>query len=89
MDFSENSSEIWNTAYIGIDVVPEATAYGRDHLGLDLKTADYLEMKAPDTPFSDIFMWDVIEHLQYPGNFIHKAYSELRSGEGYILRQVI
>jgi SAM-dependent methyltransferase len=35
-----------DTKYTGIDVVPEAVAYGRDILKLDLAKGDYLENPA-------------------------------------------
>jgi 2-polyprenyl-3-methyl-5-hydroxy-6-metoxy-1,4-benzoquinol methylase len=66
--------------YCGIDVVPEAVNFGRDQLGLDLKTGDYLELEAPIAPYSDVFLWDVIEHLPNPEQFIQKVYQELLPG---------
>jgi SAM-dependent methyltransferase len=65
--------------YIGYDVVPEAIEYGKKHLKQNLICGDYLEAKV-DGKLSDVFMWDVIEHLSNPEKFIAKAAIELQSG---------
>jgi ubiquinone/menaquinone biosynthesis C-methylase UbiE len=78
--FGETLLKHVDAPYRGIDVVPEAVTYGREVLGLDLVQGDYLEMPAPERPYTDIFMWDVIEHLQYPAEFLQKAYRELVPG---------
>lgn len=78
--FGEILKKHWNTKYLGIDVVPEAIEYGKNILKLDLITGDYLELPSPQETYSDIFMWDVIEHLQFPEKFIEKASKELVSG---------
>jgi len=69
-----------NANYKGIDIVPEAIAYGREDLKLDLIDGDYLDLAKPAEPYTDVFMWDVIEHLQYPGLFLKKSYQELAPG---------
>ncbi|HLO58374.1 MAG TPA: class I SAM-dependent methyltransferase [Bacteroidales bacterium] len=68
------------TNYKGIDVVPEATGYAKEVLKLDVMSGDYLQQPAPAVLYSDIFMWDVIEHLEYPGKFLKKSAAELRKG---------
>jgi SAM-dependent methyltransferase len=78
--FGEIAKKTWNTEYLGIDVVPEAVDYGKRELNLNLKNVDYLQEPAPDKPFTDVFMWDVIEHLQYPDKFLKKAWQELAPG---------
>jgi 2-polyprenyl-3-methyl-5-hydroxy-6-metoxy-1,4-benzoquinol methylase len=75
--FGEMLKKHWNTVYTGIDVVPEVIHYGKDYLKLDLMTGDYLELPAPEKLYSDVFMWDVIEHLQFPDKFLQKLYQEL------------
>jgi SAM-dependent methyltransferase len=66
--------------YKGIDIVPEAIQYGNRVLNLDLRLGDYLEFPAPEKPYTDVFMWDVIEHLPYPEKFIQKISGELAPG---------
>ncbi len=78
--FGEILKKTWITEYLGMDVVPEAVQYGKNELKLNLKTGDYLEEPAPVNPFTDVFMWDVIEHLQYPDKFLRKISDELAPG---------
>jgi SAM-dependent methyltransferase len=78
--FGELLKKDRSISYKGIDIVPEAIQYGNRVLNLDLSLGDYLEFSAPETPYSDVFMWDVIEHLQFPGKFIQKISGELASG---------
>ncbi len=78
--FGELVKKHWDVPYKGVDVVPDAVAYGRESLNLDLVTGDYLTMRPPDQQYTDIFMWDVIEHLLHPEKFIKKAHGELAGG---------
>jgi len=78
--FGEILKDTWKTDYLGIDVVPEAVQYGKNELKLKMKSGDYLQEAAPAKPYTDVFMWDVIEHLQYPERFIQKASRELSPG---------
>lgn len=73
------NNDLQNINYIGYDVVPEAIEYGKNKLKQDLICGDYLEAKVEEKR-SDIFMWDVIEHLSNPEKFIEKAATELKSG---------
>lgn len=65
--------------YLGIDVVQEAVAYGRQNFNIDILCKNYLEVPFKEK-FTDVFMWDVIEHLPYPDLFIDKIASEQNSG---------
>jgi 2-polyprenyl-3-methyl-5-hydroxy-6-metoxy-1,4-benzoquinol methylase len=75
----ELTKTIPNVRYIGYDVVPEAIEYGAKQLGQNIICADYLSAKITE-PLTDIFMFDVIEHLPAPHLFIAKATQELESG---------
>lgn len=68
--------------YFGIDVSDDAISYAYNVLKQNTQCADYLTLKT-DQLYSDIFMWDVIEHLPEPASVIKKASSELKIG-GYI-----
>jgi 2-polyprenyl-3-methyl-5-hydroxy-6-metoxy-1,4-benzoquinol methylase len=71
--------------YIGVDVVEEAIRYGQDVLHLNLKLADFLNMDLAKSSFSDVFLWDVIEHLKEPHLFLDKISTCLQpSGRLYI-----
>ncbi|MES2590991.1 MAG: class I SAM-dependent methyltransferase [Bacteroidota bacterium] len=73
------TAELKNAKYTGYDVVPEAINYGRNELKQNIICGDYLEAITKEK-VSDIFMWDVIEHLSNPEKFIEKASRELISG---------
>ncbi len=78
------NSRLKNIKYIGIDIVTEAIEYGKNEFNQHLELADYLNYNT-NNKYSDIFMWDVIEHLQYPELYIKKAYDELSdAGKIYI-----
>lgn len=65
--------------YIGLDIVPEAIDYGKKNFALDLLCADYLQQDFQQK-FTDVFMWDVIEHLPQPDLFLDKIASEQEPG---------
>ncbi len=65
--------------YLGFDISQEAIRYAAEKLNLNVSGADYLEYNAHNR-FTDICMWDVIEHLQHPDRFLEKIYSDLEPG---------
>lgn len=69
--------------FIGLDIAKEAINYGRTQLKQNLECEDYLKFPAPQKKYTDVFMWDVIEHLPTPELMISKAAAETESG-GYI-----
>ncbi len=74
-----------NTEYLGIDVVKEVINYASNEIQINAKKIDYLDLGKPVKPYTDIFLWDVIEHLQYPDKILAKAYDELENnGRIYI-----
>ncbi len=68
-----------NINYVGYDVASEAIEYGSKILKQNIICGDYLEAKS-ETKVTDVFMWDVIEHLPNPEKFIEKAANELQKG---------
>lgn len=75
--------ELPKASYIGLDVVPGAVHYGRNTLNLNLIEANYLEYPTEAPPYSDVFMWDVIEHLAAPHLFLEKLSTEMQDN-GYL-----
>lgn len=76
--------KIPSAKYLGMDVATEAIGWGRTNLNLDLYDQDYLLWQTNQKP-SDIFLWDVIEHLKNPEFVIEKAYQDLEfNGRIYI-----
>jgi len=62
--------------YVGIDISEPAIKYGQDFLKQNLICTDYLQFNS-QIKYSDVFMWDVIEHLKNPELIIEKIYNEL------------
>jgi 2-polyprenyl-3-methyl-5-hydroxy-6-metoxy-1,4-benzoquinol methylase len=66
----------------GIDITKIPTRYAKNNLGLDVQTGNYLELKINEK--KDIFcLWDTIEHLTSPVEFIKKINFDLKPG-GYL-----
>jgi SAM-dependent methyltransferase len=68
-----------SVVYRGIDISDDAVQYGKTQLRLDLSSGDYLNYPT-DVKYSDIFMWDVIEHLKNPENYLEKISTEIMPG---------
>ncbi|MGQ0826828.1 MAG: class I SAM-dependent methyltransferase [Bacteroidota bacterium] len=73
------NNDLKNIKYVGYDIVPEVIKYGSKQLKQNIICSDYLEAKI-EAKASDIFMWDVIEHLINPDKFIEKAAADLKPG---------
>jgi len=66
-------------SYSGFDVAEEACAHASEVLKLNVQCADFLSADI-NSSFSDIFMWDVIEHLSNPDKFIEKISQHINKG---------
>lgn len=62
----------------GIDIAEDAVRHARHELGLDVVAGDYLS--ASLEPVDCLAMWDTIEHLGQPRQFVEKAAQDLRPG---------
>lgn len=71
--------------YLGYDISEDSINYANNNFGNHFSSKNYLtEIKQEDS-FSDVFMWDVIEHLINPEEFIKKASFETKNnGRIYI-----
>ncbi len=66
----------------GVDVTIVPTFFAKNNLGLNVKTGNYLELIIKSR--KDIFcMWDTIEHLDKPDEFINKISNDINKG-GYL-----
>ncbi len=74
------SEEVGNRLkYIGFDIVKEAIDYGRNELNQNLVYGNYLEYVS-DEKYTDVFMWDLFEHLAEPEKVIKKLSNDCVSG---------
>jgi len=63
----------------GIDISEAAAEFARTDLGVDVVAADYLKKVLPEQ-VDALCMWDTIEHLRAPREFIEKASRDVRTG---------
>lgn len=63
----------------GIDITEAGPAYARETLGLDVATGDYLATELPE-PVDALCLWDTVEHLGRPREFLEKAGRDVRPG---------
>jgi len=71
--------KIPHAAYLGFDASTEAVSFAKEKLGLNVSAENYLVWNE-EKKFTDIFMWDVIEHLEHPDKFIEKINQDSVSG---------
>ena len=78
--FGDEAKKEWPKAhYTGFDVVEEAIDHAQKDLGLNAINQDYLS-ESMSQAHDAVFMWDVIEHLQFPEKFLAKISSEMETG---------
>jgi len=63
----------------GIDISEDAAKYARVELDLNVVADDYLAASLPE-PVDLLCMWDTIEHLGKPREFLAKAAGDVRPG---------
>ena len=63
----------------GVDISEAAAEYARTQVGVDVAAADYLAQQLPEQ-VDTLCMWDTIEHLGRPRDFIEKAARDVRPG---------
>ena len=69
-----------NKKYKGYDISEDAITYANQHFGNHFSAENYLTATEVSGSYSDVFMWDVIEHLPKPSEFIEKLATETKQG---------
>ncbi|HEX8501934.1 MAG TPA: class I SAM-dependent methyltransferase [Pyrinomonadaceae bacterium] len=64
----------------GIDISAAPVAYARDALGLDARQGEFLTTGYEGKTFDVVCMWDTIEHLPSPEEYLEKAARLLGDG---------
>lgn len=76
--FLDECRKKWNCNVSGIDVSESALEYAKNKLYLDVIKGDYITYHLPNEGKIDIIaMWDTIEHLRNPDDFVKKAHHDL------------
>ena len=65
---------------VGVEPSEFASAYARDHLGLDVRTADLRTADLDGRRFDAVVLGDVIEHLPRPGEALDRVATHLAPG---------
>jgi SAM-dependent methyltransferase len=63
----------------GIDITEDGPRYAREVLGLDVASGDYLATELEEQ-VDALCLWDTIEHLGKPRQFLEKAARDVRPG---------
>ena len=74
---AEAQSRGWEA--LGIEPSTFASAWARDHLGLDVRTEDLFTADLPPGTFDAVVLGDVIEHLPDPGAALARIAGLMRS----------
>ena len=64
----------------GVEISPEAVAYAREHLLLDVRCGELTDANYPDQFFSFIRISNVLEHVRNPVDFLKECRRILRPG---------
>ncbi len=55
---------------IGYEICPEAAKYAREEFALDVRVTEFLKDNLEDSSYDVVVMWDVLEHLANPQDFV-------------------
>ncbi|RPI18065.1 MAG: methyltransferase domain-containing protein [Ignavibacteriae bacterium] len=72
-----------NFKVTGIDISRWAGKYAKEKFDIDVQTGNFLEMDIRKDEYDIVTLWQTIEHLPEPNDFIKKIYNILKPG-GYI-----
>jgi len=64
-------AEGWDVA--GVDVSEYASSLARSRLGGSVYTGELADAGFPDSHFDVVTLWDVVEHLEHPGEVLSEA----------------
>jgi 2-polyprenyl-3-methyl-5-hydroxy-6-metoxy-1,4-benzoquinol methylase len=79
------AAEMTGYAVCGLELSPEAVAFGRDRLGLDLRQEAAEEMTFPDRSFDVVVMCETIEHLLDPLAAVGAIHRSLEPGGALVV----
>jgi len=63
---------------IGVELIESSALYARENRGLDVRAGTILDIKFADEYFDVITMWETLEHLSAPSNYLREVNRILR-----------
>jgi len=67
-------------SHTGFDVTKDGVEHAKKQFGLNATTEDFIKYDIKDNSVDNVFMWDVIEHLVHPDEYIEKIARVLKTG---------
>lgn len=68
----------WDPA--GVEPMPAAAAFARDHGGLDVRTGIVEDIELPSSAYDAVTMWHVLEHVPHPLGTLERLRGALKPG---------
>lgn len=65
---------------LGFDISKSGVEYAKKHLGLDVRSEDFLKYDFGNERFDVICLWDTLEHIQDPQLYLEKISCLLKKG---------
>jgi SAM-dependent methyltransferase len=76
--FLDVARDRWDVS--GIDIAEDAVVYARNQLKLRVTCGNLLQVELPSQSAEAVVMWDTIEHLERPSDYVAKAAAMLTPG---------
>lgn len=76
--FLDCAKHYWDAE--GVDISAKATAHAREKLGVRALEGDFLKLPFEEGSYDAVVLWDTIEHLRHPAEYIAKAARLLKPG---------
>ena len=71
---------------VGVEPVPAAAEYAKQHFGLDVYVGELLEGAFSPTSFDIVTLWDVLEHTPNPRAILQEIYRILKPGGWIVMK---
>jgi 2-polyprenyl-3-methyl-5-hydroxy-6-metoxy-1,4-benzoquinol methylase len=78
--FLDEAARVFDHA-VGVDVIAHAVDRARERFGVDARTGHFLEMDFDGERFDVVCLWDTVEHLSRPDEFVAKI-RDLSTSDG-------
>jgi 2-polyprenyl-3-methyl-5-hydroxy-6-metoxy-1,4-benzoquinol methylase len=76
--FLDEAAQVFDRV-VGIDVIAPAVTRARERFGVDARAGHFLEMDLGAERFDAVCLWDTVEHLPRPDEFVAKIHGLIAS----------